>query len=437
MTQFIMEEKKKILNLCYDRWDYETNTFKYNGGDKFIFNFQHLLKHFVDESKEPNKFEVKSHNLSEVYFKPDLNFYYPIAHGNIDILNLFVENEEKAMDKFEKSPLSEEVIECLQRCKNLKVIIITEHEPDFEIGFIRLLEYLELRNLDPKQFYVINNNERLNDLKIKHNTDINVHTLHFIAHSSNFSLTNAGGCEWNTNKMGKFFMCFNKTPKHHRYALLCLLKKEGLLDKINWSLVPTYDCIPIGHYYNKIFTREQQEYYKDEINFFNELKFKRSDMEEDQNWFNKFQEPNTEGFPAWMRIPEFGMNYENSYINIVTESKFFDDLFVTHISEKSYRPFFYYQLPMILTTQYHIKTMKEKYNFDFFDDIINHSYDNEPNQMRRLEMFVEEIKRLDNIQDEVKEFYKNNKQRFEDNKQKVWNMLNIVEKDYKFFESLI
>jgi hypothetical protein len=81
--------------------------------------------------------------------------------------------------------------------------------------------------------------------------------------------------------------------------------------------------------------------------------------------------------------------------------------------------------------------MKEKYNFDFFDDIINHSYDNEPNQMRRLEMFVEEIKRLDGIQDQVKEFYKNNEQRFEDNKQKVWNMLNIVEKDYQFFESLI
>ena len=92
---------------------------------------------------------------------------------------------------------------------------------------------------------------------------------------------------------------------------------------------------------------------------------------------------------------------------------------------------------MILATQYHIKTMKEKYNFDFFDDIINHSYDNEPNQMRRLEMFVEEIERLDGIQDQVKEFYKNNKQRFEDNKQKVWNMLNIVEKDYQFFESLI
>ena len=52
-------------------------------------------------------------------------------------------------------------------------------------------------------------------------------------------------------------------------------------------------------------------------------------------------------------------------------------------------------------------------------------------------LFVEEIKRLDGIQDQVKEFYKNNKQRFEDNKQKVWNMLNIVEKDYQFFESLI
>ena len=432
-----MEEKMKVLNLCYDKWDEKTHTFKYNCGNGFVWDFQHLLLHFQLESKEQNKFEIKSHNLSEVYFRSDLNFYYPISHGNIDIINLFVENEEKSTEKFEKSPLSEEVIECLHKCKNFKVIIITEHEPDYEGGFVRLLEYLELKNLDPKQFYVINNNEKLEDLKNKYNSEINVHTLHFIAHSSNYSLTNAGGCEWNDDKKGKFFMCFNKTPKHHRYALLCFLKRECLLENINWSLVPPWDCFPIGHYYDKIFTKEQQQKFKTEIEFFNELKFKRSDMEEDQNWFNKFQEPNTEGFPMWMRIPEFGMNYENSYINIVTESKFFDDLFVTHISEKSYRPFFYYQLPMILATQYHIKTMKEKYNFDFFDDIIDHSYDLEPNQMRRLEMFVAEIKRLNGMQEEIKKFYKNNKQRFEDNKQKVWDMLNIVEKDYQFFESLI
>jgi hypothetical protein len=54
-----MEEKNKILNLCYDRWDSETNTFKYNGGDRFTFNFQHLLLHFQIETKEQNKFEIK------------------------------------------------------------------------------------------------------------------------------------------------------------------------------------------------------------------------------------------------------------------------------------------------------------------------------------------------------------------------------------------
>jgi tetratricopeptide (TPR) repeat protein len=69
--------------------------------------------------------------------------------------------------------------------------------------------------------------------------------------------------------------------------------------------------------------------------------------------------------------------------------------------------------------------MKEKFGLDFYDDIINHSYDSHPNQRIRLEMFFNEIKRLSNMKTELIDFYKNNYERFEANKQKVLKILEI------------
>ena len=80
--------------------------------------------------------------------------------------------------------------------------------------------------------------------------------------------------------------------------------------------------------------------------------------------------------------------------------------------------------------------MKELYDFDFFDDIINHSYDDEPDQKKRIYMVLEEIKRLNNNRDFLKEFYKNNYERFENNKNKVIDLLHN-NKDYDFFKNLI
>jgi hypothetical protein len=81
--------------------------------------------------------------------------------------------------------------------------------------------------------------------------------------------------------------------------------------------------------------------------------------------------------------------------------------------------------------------VKEKYGLDFFNDIIDHSYDSESNQRIRLEMFVNEIKRLNENQEQLRDFYSKNRDRFEQNKMKVIEILKIVDEDYKFFESLI
>jgi hypothetical protein len=190
-------------------------------------------------------------------------------------------------------------------------------------------------------------------------------------------------------------------------------------------------------YYYPLFSKEDINMLDEEMKYFNDLNFKKSDFEDEKDWFHKFSEVNTKDFPVWMHTPEYPKNYENTYINIITESMFLDSFNNIHISEKTFKPFYYYQMPIILSTHNHIKMVKEKYKLDFYDDILDHSYDEELDQRKRLDMFVDEIKRINDNKEMFIEFYKNNKQRFIDNKQRIINILKIVDDDYLFFESLI
>jgi hypothetical protein len=91
---------------------------------------------------------------------------------------------------------------------------------------------------------------------------------------------------------------------------------------------------------------------------------------------------------------------------------------------------------MILASHHHIESLKQKYGFDFFDDVIDHSYDNEPNQKKRFNLFANEVKRLHDNKENLIEFYRNNQLRFETNKNKVISIMNNYS-DYTFFRSLI
>ena len=107
--------------------------------------------------------------------------------------------------------------------------------------------------------------------------------------------------------------------------------------------------------------------------------------------------------------------FNDSYINIVTETNFEPQLYKIHITEKSFKPFYYFQLPIFLAPYGHIKKMKEEYEFDFFDDFINHSYDDEEDDTKRFHMVLNEIKRLSNMREEISEYYKNNLKKIIDN----------------------
>jgi hypothetical protein len=441
------------LNLVYDNWiEGEikpiANCCNIYGPNTFWDPYD-LIKHYLDKGlayqfleqvvEEHEKFQVKRCKMSEIQERPDEKFYYVINHYSIELHRLFQtetphgETNQALIDK--KRPLSDEVIRLLKENDKFFVMFMTEHECDTEKGFKLMVEYIQSIGVDLKKLYIVNNNAKLDWLKkIYGDHQVNEHGLEFIPSSSTMVL-NRLGSNYKKEKEGKFFLCHNKSPKTHRYAVLCLLKKYGILDDVNWSLIPSWYGYPIDDFYFPLFDRYMIEVLDDEIQYFNNIKMKTSDYEGDEGWFHPFSDIDKSMLPHWQQIPEKHKTYEESYVNIVTESLYTNSPNVVQITEKSFRPFFYYQLPIIFASPHHISIMKSRYGLDFFEDIIDHNYDDKLDDKQRFFETMREVKRLYENKDKIIEFYHNNYDRLESNKQKVLDILKI-KRDYIFFSNL-
>ena len=56
-------------------------------------------------------------------------------------------------------------------------------------------------------------------------------------------------------------------------------------------------------------------------------------------------------------------SYKNSYINIVTESSYKFKENDIHITEKTFKAFYYFQIPIFVAQYNHIKTLREQKNW--------------------------------------------------------------------------
>jgi hypothetical protein len=445
---------ERKLNLVYDDWDEESGRPRPNGnkiyGNEF-WNGQNLITNYInvgpafefyqDQFPEPSdRFKIVTCRLEEVKNNPNEKYYYVIDHANSNLCRALscgpVDNWEKIQAVIDrKPPIGDEVMEYLRNQDNFFLMMLTAHEPEGEQSFQCLKDFIDKHSIPPKKIFIVNNNSKLNELKHKHELDINVHSIKFIPNSSNLTLSRIQSV-FNENKEGKFFLCHNKSPKPHRYAILVLLKNQNILEDVNWSLVSGFK-FKDELFFCHLFTKEDTQKYNEEIEFFTSIDVKKSEYELQEKWFNpNSTEINVEGLPHWMRIPEKPVTFENSYVNIVTESSFIDSESVVHITEKSFRPFYFYQLPIFVSSHNHVKYLKEIYGFDMFEDVINHSYDDVVDDRNRLFEIMKEIKRLDENKEKIKEFYKKNYDRFEKNKNIIFNILKNAD-DYKFFRSLV
>ena len=432
------------INLVYDKWDDEKdypypNLHETLGDQSFrdesgFFDFYERYFH-VRHGFERNCIPIKRNRIKDVYDNPQERFFYFIKLS-LNLTDVFLSR---------KSKFSDEVIKCLKECRNFSVVFLTEHEGDNEEGFKLLLKIISDLSLNQNQFYILNNNSNLNTYNQKFNSKINTVRLNLIPITCN-SVFSQMPVEFNQNKIGKFFICHNRQQKPHRYAILSLLKKNNILENVNWSL--TSGQKRNRHdwgFLDSVLSKEEIDELKDEIEYFFEIEIKNSDFE-DPSWFMMGNgEVNRDGFPelsgsagesGGLMLPEHSLAHVNSYVNIVNESIFMDDTNTIHISEKSFRPFAFHQIPIIISTQNHIKKMKEEFGFDFFDDVVNHDYDGLPTIKERIKGAMNEIIRLNNNKDSIIDFYGKNKERFEKNRQIVCNIPDKLD-DYNFFKSLM
>jgi hypothetical protein len=59
----------------------------------------------------------------------------------------------------------------------------------------------------------------------------------------------------------------------------------------------------------------------------------------------------------------------------VTESHF--AINSVHITEKSFKPFYYFQIPLFVASHRHVEFLKKEHNLYLFEDLVDHSYDKE------------------------------------------------------------
>lgn len=408
-----MEIQEKTVNLLYTSWDGDTP--KPNGYDldyteicdsPHYFDFQGFIDVYLNNNTLVNdnrKILVNKCRLEDV--KDDEIYFYVICHANLTLKDL--------VDY--KFPVHEKVINLLRQNKNIKVIFCKEHEPECRFGVEKLSEQIKNLNLNEENFFLLNNN--LNTKKQLENisSSINSFKLNFIEYSSSEVLTNLKH-EMSFDRE-YIFLCRNKKPKFHRLCTLLYLYHSGISYNTNWSLITSdeMDRKSMVHYL-KLFDFSELNHMIPSIKFINSI-FKY-DVYENPKWFDANGDFQHQGdFDSVFLIPEELKSYKNAYVNIITESNFENIDNIVHPTEKSFRPFYHYQIPIFISTPHHIKYLRDKYGFDMFDDLVDHSYDSIENDKDRFKFITSQINKL-NEKGKIflYQYFRKNKHRFENNK---------------------
>ena len=379
------------------------------GEDLDVIDFEHYFVKGSDEErmlylkkhfKYFNSKEINESKLIDAFNNPSEKSYYFISK-----LSTF--------GFFENTiPFTESLMLSLKTLNNVNVVLLSEHESVDEENFIKLNEFIDRHHIDGTKIHLINNNSLLNFYKSKYNSNINVLSTKYLPIFYS-KLLNKHKIEFSVNREF-LFMCHNKRMKSHRIAVLAFLKKTNIINDVDWSFI--FDSESNVDYNLSPTLKEEIEIILKNGNV-------KSKYEIDHVF--KFGDPGD-------YICED--TFRNAYLNITTETNFITE--DVHITEKSFKPFFFYQIPIFLSSAFHVKNLKEIYGFDLFEDMINHDYDNETNFKKRFSLVCDEINRIYNNRDEIKKFIINNKERFLKNNEIVSNIIND-KTDYNYFESLM
>lgn len=210
----------------------------------------------------------------------------------------------------------------------------------------------------------------------------------------------------NHNK-NKIFLCFNRTPREHRCALLAELYKNNLIEK---SFVSFHNCPP------NIFDKFKIQEFSLIENFFSKS----------QNTYLKILEENLPNLPITLNLNSDNLNphnilddfeyFKNSHLSIVTESKFFvdevyDDLNWFDVTtdgyfftEKTWKPILARHPFILMGRPGSLEILKRK-GYCSFSPYIDESYDMIQNDNDRFDAIISELVRLSRLNSRDWEYF--------------------------------
>ena len=208
------------------------------------------------------------------------------------------------------------------------------------------------------------------------------------------------------------WLSLNANPKLHKYMTVCYLLSKDYYENgiVTWNDIELYKSR-----YKDI--SKMPEWLKTEVRN-GHVRFKSKN-------FNRLQleDNNVEGIIpcAYNYNTNLKPIYENIGIEIITGTHFFEKNSV--LSEKEIQSVYGKNFPIYINGPGMAKGMKEWFNVDIFEDIIDHSYDEITDHFERLSTAIDRNTHLLDGSTNISELWHDNRKRFEDNCEQMDRMI--------------
>jgi len=217
------------------------------------------------------------------------------------------------------------------------------------------------------------------------------------------------------------FLSLNGSIRAHRILLFLEFLKNGIIDTKGNKL--TNDELSM-----LLYTGWRDEFNeKDFLNYIEDLKNDNVINQEDFELLHNMKSvlPITINGEDGRRPSLNLQNFYRKILNLVTENvSGFDgsnnEKYKTiTFTEKVWIPFKTHQIPIISALPNSLDKLREL-GFDLFDDFVDHSYDKEQNDSKRIKLAFKELKRLTKL--DCIDFYTKNKERFVKNHSNIYKL---------------
>jgi len=354
-------------------------------------------------------------------------------HNNINLFVITPTHNQTIIHKLNDFPLiksfSKRSLDYLKHHKNFKVVILDNKEGGYDYPntfFDNLLRFYNDTGIDSTQLIFITSTANINEIYQNYKTIKNIDydfmkckKLHFHvyddpgkciidyyeqADSNKTDTVDYDGIPYSLPWMGeldeirsKYFMCMNRNSERlHRTYLVSELVENRLLDKGYISLLQS-DTVDDMCTRDEKLKRNIGDRYPFTIDY--DDKYFIANM---HNFFNTKE--------SWL----------DSYFSVVNETT--NSKSHIFITEKSVRPMIYYHPFIIYGNPHTLKELKEL-GFKTFPEFFDESYDDEPHPIKRMNMIVENVKRLcDMSKDDIHNLYQSVKPKLLHNRKRLIDM---------------